>query len=121
MEAWVEHFGVRKKLLSVRYIKPSEISRDLPRDYDTWTDWCSLSSRYDSLKADGVRMVYPGTDDEPNLLSNALEPEYIEYNKDQTKAYVTLQVWSLTISNLHQNGRNIIILVTYYEIYRVHT
>jgi len=51
-------------------------------------------SRYDALKEDGVRMVYPGTDAKPNVLSNALEPEYIEFNKDQTLAYISLQVSS---------------------------
>lgn len=52
--------------------------------------------RYDILKGSGVRFVYQGTETDPNSFSNDLEPEYIEFNTDESKAYITLQVRTLT-------------------------
>lgn len=49
-------------------------------------------NRYESLAASGVRYIYQGTTDNPNTFSNDIEPEYVEFNKDETKAYITLQV-----------------------------
>ena len=47
--------------------------------------WTKLESR-------GLRFVYREND---NKFSNDVEPEYITYNKNETKAYVCLQVWRI--------------------------
>jgi len=44
------------------------------------------------MKTSGVRHIYQGTTDSPNTFSKDMEPEYIEFNSDETKAYITLQV-----------------------------
>jgi len=44
---------------------------------------------WSKLEARGLRFVYREND---NKFSNDVEPEYITYNKNETKAYVCLQV-----------------------------
>ena len=46
----------------------------------------------DEYAARGVRWVYRGEPGSPNRLSEELEPEYVTLSKDETKAYVGLQV-----------------------------
>ena len=46
---------------------------------------------FDALETSGVRFVYRG---DGNKFSNDVEPEYIAFNKEETLAYVCLQVIS---------------------------
>lgn len=49
------------------------------------------SNRFDELAESGVRWIYRGVNNS-NTFSNDIEPEYITFNTDQSKAYISLQV-----------------------------
>ncbi|KAL8606257.1 hypothetical protein ACOMHN_039793 [Nucella lapillus] len=51
-------------------------------------DFTKFDSRFEELSASGVRWVYRGSG---NNFSNNVEPEYVAFNKDYTKAFICLQ------------------------------
>ena len=51
-----------------------------------------LCSRLAELEQSGVRQIFKGHNSD-NPFSNDIEPEYITFNADETKAYVSLQVY----------------------------
>lgn len=50
---------------------------------------CPIYYRIGELELEGVRFIYRGNN---NTFAHDIEPEYIAFNKDETKAYVCLQV-----------------------------
>ncbi len=73
----------------------SLIHVDLPSVTSNITnlDFKSFNSRADEYVLRGVRWPYKGElGQSQNTLSQSLEPEYITFNYDDTKAYISLQV-----------------------------
>ncbi|XP_053390949.1 uncharacterized protein LOC128553792, partial [Mercenaria mercenaria] len=54
-----------------------------------FVDFEKFNTRYTELEKTGVRWIYKGDN---NTFSNDIEPEYISFNVDESKAYIALQV-----------------------------